>query len=132
MIKIFFDGGNYKQRICVYDPQKDKTIVKELNRRTLTNNELEYLALIHAIKYGNNTYKSLINYTGDSRLVINQVFGNWKINHIHLKKLHIEAIALLSKGNGMSGVWVKRDNNEAGVILECRMKMEKRKHGRRK
>ena len=115
-MKIFFDGGNYKNRVCYHDSSISKTVVKEFNHKDYTNNELEYKALIEAIKYTNKKgYKKPL-FIGDSRLVINQVWYGWKINHKHLKELYYQVIDIVPIS--ADGKWVRRDMNLAGIHLE--------------
>ena len=55
---IYSDGGTKGSRICMYDKQKEKCVIKTRgnSERKLTNNELEYLALLYCIEYCNNVY----------------------------------------------------------------------------
>ncbi len=67
---------------------------------TKTNNEAEYMALISGLlsiqKLSAHENKE-INVYGDSRLVIEQVQGNWKINAINLQPLCEESKILASR-----------------------------------
>jgi len=116
-LKIYFDGGNYKNRVCVYNSLQNDIVVKAYNHKDYTNNELEYKALIEAIRYANKNYPhAQVTFIGDSRLVINQVWYGWKINHEHLKKLNHDVHRILP--HDAKGRWINRDNNLAGVHLE--------------
>ena len=53
VINIYVDGGTRGSRICLVDRSKDLTTVKT-RTGDLTNNELEYLALIYALEYIKN------------------------------------------------------------------------------
>lgn len=56
---------------------------------TVTNNEAEYLAVIEALVTIKNYTFSVtgVHFFMDSKLVREQVSGNWKIKQDHLKKL---------------------------------------------
>lgn len=126
---IYFDGGNYKDRICFYDDQISKPIVKSMSRSTSrhSNNELEYFALIEAIKYAKHAYRGKkVQFIGDSQLVINQVWGGWRINFPHLLVLYEEVFAQLQQLHDHDGKWVRREVNKAGIHLEELMTVEKK------
>ena len=48
---------------------------------------------------------------GDSKLVVNQIAGSWKINKDNLKPLNAEAKALLSKSQPAKLEWIPRERN---------------------
>ena len=126
---VFFDGGVYKERICFYDDQKSKAIVKSMTRPMSrhSNNELEYFALIEAIKYAKHEYKGQkVQFIGDSQLVIYQVWAGWSINYPHLLVLYEEVMSQLQQLHDHDGKWVRRDVNKAGIHLEKLMFKEKR------
>lgn len=124
---IYFDGGVHGQRVCVHDIEVDKYIVKTI-KEGKTNNELEYWALIIAIRYANRNYNSkhIVVFTGDSRLIINQVWGRWRINKERLWILHKIVMKELKKAKYEPlGEWIRRDENIAGIRLEKLMKSDK-------
>ena len=116
MIKIYIDGGTRGSRICLVDKSDDFTIVKNRGEG-LTNNELEYLALEYALRYVENRYSNkevLIH--SDSKLVVNQINGDWRVTTESLKPLYIKC---LKRMNGKIKLkWVSRDFNFAGFVLE--------------
>jgi len=128
LVEIYFDGGIVNNRVCIYDHSTKKHFVKSFNGRNYTNNELEYMALIEAIKYARMQYQATVDVTfkGDSRLIIMQVWKQWKINHDHLRALNKQVLILLDKMNHQ-GLWIDRDRNYAGVYLEALIKNERRK-----
>lgn len=127
LVEIFFDGGVVNNRVCIYDHSTRKHFVKSMIGDK-TNNELEYLALIEAIKYARMAYQPTVEivFKGDSRLVIMQVWKAWKINHNHLAVLQQQVIQLL-KGIRHRGQWIGRDANYAGVYLEALITNERKK-----
>lgn len=61
-----------------------------------TNNEAEYKSLILAIVIANKLNINKITIYMDSLLVVNQVNGTWKINHMHLRDLKSEVSSLIN------------------------------------
>jgi ribonuclease HI len=69
-----------------------------------TNNQAEYLALIAGVKElrkrleaaGELLESTELEVRGDSKLVINQVAGGWKIKNPELLKLHDQVLDLLA------------------------------------
>jgi len=115
---IYSDGGTRGSRICMYDKQLEKYIVKTRGGdKLLTNNELEYLALIYCLEYINNVYsKKKVIVKVDSLLVANQVNGKWRTTTEKLIPLHSKCKKLLNKNTKVS--WISRDFNLAGQVLE--------------
>lgn len=82
----------------------------------MTNNQAEYLSLIGALKSilqhpdvdANN---SSIIIRGDSKLVINQINGEWKVKHINMQPLWAEARGLLTEVKAWKAVWHDRSNS---------------------
>ena len=116
VINIYVDGGTRGSRICLVDRSKDLTSVKT-RAGDLTNNELEYLALIYALEYIKN-----INYTediiihSDSKLIVNQVNGGWRVTTEKLLPLYKKCRAKFSDNIKLK--WVPREKNFAGFVLE--------------
>lgn len=55
----------------------------------ITNNQAEYMALIGALEWlrddlGEERKKATVRILGDSRLVVNQVNGTWKVKHANM------------------------------------------------
>ena len=64
-----------------------KEIYSGVANKYPTNNEAEYLSLIEALKYSVEQNIKQVNIFMDSKLVIEQVKGKWRINYPHLQKL---------------------------------------------
>ncbi len=54
MIVLHVDGGTKRCEICLVDRNLNNKIIVKKRDGLLTNNELEYLALIYALEYTNN------------------------------------------------------------------------------
>lgn len=80
-----------------------------------TNNEAEYLALILLLEEVERRGIAA-DIRGDSRLVVNQVTGLWKINEPRLRELAVRAMELLRRTKS-SISWVPRDQNAAADRL---------------
>jgi len=85
-----------------------------------TNNEMEYVAVIEAIKFlrdKNINKKDCIIYT-DSRLVYGQVIAGWKVNYEHLRVLRDEIHNLLGRTPfNIEIKWLRRWNNQVANDL---------------
>lgn len=97
---------------------------------TGTNNVAEYAALLAGLRYLLETITikpAWLKVYGDSMLVINQVWGGWKVKAPHLRPLQAEARSLLGKlaaaGVHCTGEWIRRDmNTEADGLCREAMK----------
>ncbi len=77
-----------------------------------TNNVAEYLAIIAALEsvaheYG---YDIELNIYSDSKLVVSQLNGNYKVNSTELKKLNADALGSLKRFTKYSIAHVPREN----------------------
>ena len=74
--------------------KEEKNVWKNngINHNYSTNNEAEYMALIQFLKWFvkkiNSPSTNKITIKGDSKLILNQVFGNWKVNAENLKPMN--------------------------------------------
>jgi ribonuclease HI len=70
-----------------------------------TNNEAEYLSMLHGLRTIlrelerdlRDPSEVSINVLSDSKLVVEQVSGRWKVRHAPLRPFHTEAVELLSR-----------------------------------
>lgn len=114
---IQFDGGavpNPGARAIGVILIENGIILKEISRKLDgigTNNEAEYSAFIEGLKQAINLGWIDIHVQGDSKLVVNQVAGSWKVNKDNLKPLNAEATTLLSKFQSAKVEWIPREMN---------------------
>jgi len=77
-----------------------------------TNNEAEYIAAIRGVtsvkKMG---FKNIILYS-DSKLMVNQIAGIFKVRNKRLKTLHRELLQLLRKFTRWKAVYIHREENK--------------------
>jgi ribonuclease HI len=77
----------------------------------VTNNVTEYHGLIIGLKLALEKGYTDICVEGDSKLVIEQVFGNWKCNHKNMIPLCDESKKLCKLFKSISGRWIPREKN---------------------
>jgi ribonuclease HI len=77
-----------------------------------TNNVAEYRALLLGIQLAKELAADEVEFIGDSKLIVEQVKGNWKVKQEHLRPLHTKAQDVLRDLPKWSIRHVKRDKNE--------------------
>ena len=92
--------------------------------KDMTNNVAEYSALIRALqtvrRLGLDQEKILVR--SDSKLLVSQMKGEWKVKGVRIVPLHSRA-AELKKGLDIDFQWVPREENEEADKL-CRLAYE--------
>lgn len=115
-LTCFCDGGcNNTTKSNAYGSFKifsDKEeLVKRINYGFVnSSNEAEYQTLIELLKYikENYPYEIRIKIFGDSKLIVNQVNGTWKLKEERLFPYYKMATDLFSSFEHVSLVWVPR------------------------
>ncbi len=79
----------------------------------LTNNQAEYMTLIEALKWladdlGEARKNAKVVIHGDSKLVVNQINGTWKVKHANMKPLVEEARKLFGQFRECTIAWHPR------------------------
>ena len=104
-MKIYVDGGTRGSRICLVDG--DIEIIK-YRKHPPTNNELEYVR---------DKYKGKnITIYSDSKLIVNQLTGKWRVTTESLKPLWEKCSSMMTKK--IKIIWTPREFNRAGWILD--------------
>jgi len=125
MTKAYFDGasrgnpGESAAGACIVGD--DGKVIWECSRALGigTNNEAEYKALIMLLEeIAARGLKKAVVY-GDSRLVISQVTGRWKVREERLRPLAERSRELVS-ATGAVLLWVPREKNAAADALSNR------------
>ncbi len=80
-------------------------------REAITSNQAEYYALIRAMKRAISRGLKDVVFCGDSKLIINQMAGNWKVKEPEMRVLWKEAKILLRQLGKFNFKWVDRDQN---------------------
>ena len=128
-VLIYFDGGARGNPgpaaigALVLDastvPARRLATVSERIGET-TNNVAEYRALIAGLEAAAATPARRARVRGDSKLVIEQVAGRWKVKQPHLKPLHARACSLLEEYEEVDLAHVRREKNaEADALVNA-------------
>ena len=88
-----------------------KTIARPM-RGLNTNNDAEYMGLIVGLKYATHLGVTQIDITSDSKLVVEQVNGNWRTDTKRMRDYKFEALELLCEfPDGWTLEWHARAHN---------------------
>lgn len=90
-----------------------------------TNNFAEYSAIISALKKAKTLGATAVDCRADSKLVIEQLRGNWKVKEPTLQKLFLQAWNALHQFKDYTLTHVEREKNkeadrEVNKILDAR------------
>ena len=93
------------------DDGSEHVVARYLGWRT--NNVAEYFALIFAVKYARGLGAEHLEVFSDSKLVVEQVHGRWRVRSDELRPLNREARDSLDKffAGAWSLQWVRREVN---------------------
>jgi ribonuclease HI len=120
---LIFDGGSlgnpgqgYGSYALVRNTDGTQRIQRLEFEGQLTNNEAEYLSLIAALEdliatieqAGRDPAEFTIDVRGDSRLILNQTAGKWKVRQPHLRPLCDQAVELLQRFDEFQLIWQAR------------------------
>ena len=128
-VLVYFDGGARGNPgpaaigAVVLDPSSTPpTRVAAVSERIgeTTNNVAEYRALIAGLQAAVAASARTVKVRGDSKLVIEQVAGRWKVKQPHLRPLCDEARALLSRFDSVDLAHVRREfNSDADALVNA-------------
>lgn len=117
--EIVFDGGslgNPGKGYGSYEIMSEGEVYRlsrEEFQGTLTNNQAEYMTLLEALKWlgqhlGDESSKSTVVIHGDSKLVVNQINGTWKVKNARMVPLVQEAKELFRQFGKCTIAWHPR------------------------
>ena len=120
---VTFDGGSlgnpgkgYGSYVIDTSEERGEPIRLDFspNREVVTNNQAEYRSLIAALQRileidGAGGPSVVIH--GDSKLVLEQLAGRWKVKNVGLAPLHRQASGLLGEFSSVSFEWHGRANS---------------------
>ena len=92
----------------------DRSIVLAESKQAIgkaTNNVAEYRGLIAGLEEAAKLQASEVAVSMDSKLVVEQMSGRWKVKHPDLAELHAQARALASRFDRISYSWIPRAEN---------------------
>ncbi|MDH7596952.1 MAG: ribonuclease HI [Methanothrix sp.] len=95
--------------------------------RGMTNNVAEYEALLAAIRWiQKNAHGESVVFKGDSRLVIKQMSGEWKVRS-DTSRRYVPLIKSMLEGIDHKFVWIPREENvEADALSKHAYEMHRR------
>ena len=76
-----------------------------------TNNVAEYRGLIAGLEEARRLGADEVAVAADSKLIIEQMSGRWKVKHPDMAELHQQARALASTFDAVTYEWIPRDRN---------------------
>jgi ribonuclease HI/probable phosphoglycerate mutase len=76
-----------------------------------TNNVAEYRGLIAGLEEAASAGASEVDVRMDSKLVVEQMSGRWKVKHPDIAPLHREATALAAQFDDVTYTWIPRADN---------------------
>jgi broad specificity phosphatase PhoE/ribonuclease HI len=92
----------------------DRSIVLAESKQAIglaTNNVAEYRGLIAGLEEAAKLHASEVAVAMDSKLVVEQMSGRWKVKHPDLAELHGQARALAAQFDRISYTWIPRAEN---------------------
>jgi ribonuclease HI len=78
----------------------------------VTNNQAEYMGLLSGLKMALHLGITELQVEGDSKLVIEHLFGSWECKHPRIVPYYQEARKLLKRFNFINGRWIPREQNK--------------------
>jgi ribonuclease HI len=93
-----------------------------------TNNVAEYTAVLRALTLARELGAEAVEMLLDSKLIVEQLHGRWRVKDAKLIPLHAEAKALLSRFSGWSATHVPRAQNKQADEL-CNEAIDRAKAG---
>lgn len=119
MHNLYFDGaskGNPGKSgfggVILEEDGKEIICYAEFLSNKGTNNEAEYMGCLYGIQYAIQQNITHLQVFGDSKLVVQQVTGKWKVKSENLKKYHEAIVELIPKFKHISFHHVERKYNK--------------------
>jgi ribonuclease HI len=117
-VVVNFDGGSRGNpgpaavAAVATDPSGEELAERSETIGKATNNVAEYRALLLAIELAKELEADQVEIVGDSKLIVEQVKGNWKVKQEHLRPLRAEALKALDGLPKWTIRHVRRGDNE--------------------
>jgi ribonuclease HI len=96
----------------VTDPAGNELAERAETIGNATNNIAEYRALLLGIELAKKLGADEVEFVGDSKLIVEQVKGNWKVKQDHLRPLHTQVRDALRGLPNWTIRHVRRGENE--------------------
>lgn len=123
MFKLYFDGasrgnpGPASYGGVIYKPDGTTLLTYKKAIGNHTNNVAEYLGLIVGLRHCIDQKINNVAVFGDSKLVVEQTLGNWKVKSENLIKLQQEIKKCLQSIDNISISHIYRKNNKVADKL---------------
>lgn len=123
VFEIVFDGGskgNPGKAYGSYDIERNGELFERKIEMqygdNMTNNQAEYISLIRGLRAiaenpSVDPAKAKVIIRGDSKLVISQITGVWKVKNANMQPLWAEAGGLLTEFGSWEAHWHDRSNS---------------------
>ncbi|MBF6842146.1 reverse transcriptase-like protein, partial [Acinetobacter baumannii] len=82
-----------------------------------TNNVAEYHGMLRGLEAARDLGARTVEVYMDSKLVVEQMSGRWKIKHPDMQKLALEARRVMDSFDAITFTWVPRAKNAAADAL---------------
>ncbi|KDF01727.1 acid phosphatase [Mycolicibacterium aromaticivorans JS19b1 = JCM 16368] len=98
---------------CVVWSADHRTVLAEHGQAigVTTNNVAEYRGLIAGLEEARRLGADEVTVSMDSKLVVEQMSGRWKVKHAAMAELHQQARALASTFDSVTYQWIPRERN---------------------
>lgn len=128
ILKIFTDGGSKGNPgpssigVVFYSSEGKKVFAHSESIGVATNNDAEYTALIRALEFLNKNYKNKavekVEFYSDSRLMVNQVNGLFKVKNGKIREYILRIRGLEQEGGFLiSYHYIPREQNQEADLL---------------
>ena len=99
---------------CVVWAEDHTTVLAEHKQQigTTTNNVAEYRGLIAGLEAARRLGANDVAVRMDSKLVVEQMTGRWKVKHPAMAELHQQARALAATFDSVNYSWIPRERNK--------------------
>lgn len=118
-VKMYCDGGSRGNPgvagsgSVVYDPNGETLAeIAYVVGKKSTNNVAEYYGLVRGLEASREVGATRVDVFMDSKLVVEQMTGRWKIKHPDMQQLAREARDLASSFEKVTYTWVPRAKNK--------------------
>jgi ribonuclease HI len=126
ILRLHVDGasrGNpgeagFGVHVTAEDGREVATLYGYLGRAT--NNQAEYQALLHGLRYALSRGATRVEVCSDSELLVRQVEGRYRVKNPGLQRLHREAQGLLARFENARVTHVPREQNREADALASR------------
>lgn len=114
-MKFYIDGSGWNGKCSKYCIASENGVLIKAykTKKCMTCNEIEYYALLNALKLIGKNDTILT----DSQLIVGHLTKNWKVRAESLKSI-VEKCKKLAEKKEIKIMWIPRNENKAGIILD--------------